>query len=111
MLILRLYLEGKQFRIRTDQESLKWILILSDGTDRLARWNLRPSEFDFDVVHRAGIKHQAVNEISCVRTTVEDQTYLHDDLYVLAIEEQESGGQAIHIITIHGNEEVPLRAT
>lgn len=56
VLMLRLYLERTRFAIRTDHDSLKWTLNLTDNTGRLARWCLCLSEHDFDVVHRTGIK-------------------------------------------------------
>lgn len=52
VLLLRPYLEGIRFTIRTYQDSLQWILNLSDATGMLASWQPRLSEFDFKIVHR-----------------------------------------------------------
>lgn len=57
VLVLRPYLKGTRFTIRVGQDSWKCTLSLVDATGRLARWQLRLSEFEFDVVHRADIKH------------------------------------------------------
>ena len=54
VLLLRPYLEGAPFVIRTDHDSLRWLLNIADVSGRLARWRLRLSEFDFEVVHRPG---------------------------------------------------------
>lgn len=51
----RCYLDnGKKFRVYTDHSALKWFLNLSNPTGRLARWGVRLSAFDFEVVHRRG---------------------------------------------------------
>ena len=46
VVILRPYLEGTEFTIRTDHDSLKWLLNLSDATGRLQRWRLRLQQFE-----------------------------------------------------------------
>lgn len=56
MLILLSYPEDTQSRTRTDHNSLRWILNLSDASGLLAQWRLRLSELYFDVVYGAGIK-------------------------------------------------------
>lgn len=53
--LLRSYLEVGRFIIRTDHDSLGWMLIVTDESRRLAQWRLRLLEFAFDVVHRAGV--------------------------------------------------------
>lgn len=52
VLLLRLYVEETISTIRTDHDSLKCILNLSDATGMLVRWLLRLSEFDFNIIHR-----------------------------------------------------------
>ena len=52
VLMLRPYLEGSKFTLRTDHDSLRWIMNLSDASGRLQRWRLRLSEYEYDVVHR-----------------------------------------------------------
>jgi len=44
--LLRPYLEGKHFIVRTDHDSLTWILSITPSEGRLARWRLRLAEFD-----------------------------------------------------------------
>lgn len=58
VLMLRPYLEGSRFTIRTHHDALQWILNMADATDKSARWRLRLSELEFDIVHRAGVTHQ-----------------------------------------------------
>ena len=83
ILLLRPYLEGTRFTIRTDHSALKWLLNLADSSGRLARWRLRLTEFEFDIVHRAGIKHQAADALSRLETTSTDETELRDEIPTL----------------------------
>lgn len=83
-LLLRPYLEHKRFTIRMDHDSLKWILNLTNGTGRLARWSLQLSEFDFKVVLRAGVKREASEVLSRLQTASEDDTQLEDNLPILS---------------------------
>lgn len=65
---LRPYLNGQRFTVLTNYESSRWVLSLADSNGRLQRWCLRLLDFDFEVVHRAGIKHQAADALSRMRT-------------------------------------------
>ena len=51
----RCYLLGSPFIIRSDHQSLQWLMNSEKG--RLARWALSMSEFDYKIVHRPGIKN------------------------------------------------------
>lgn len=72
--MLRTYLEGRCFTIRTDHDALRWILNMADATGKLARFCQRLQELEFDVVHREGIKHQAADALSRLGTKGEDQS-------------------------------------
>lgn len=60
------------FTIKAHHDSLNWILNLTDSTGQFARWRLRVSEYDFDVVSSAGIKRQDADAIFRLETTGED---------------------------------------
>lgn len=111
VLILRSFLKGTRFTIRTYQDSIERFLHLTNSTGGLARWRLLISEQDFDVIHVAWIKSKAADEFSGLRTTGEYGTYLDDDLPLLALDERKHGKQIIHKAAIYGNEEIPLGAT
>lgn len=64
VLLLQPYRDGGRFRIGTKQDSLKWRLNLLGASERLAHWRLRLSKLEFAVVHRAGAKRQATDELS-----------------------------------------------
>lgn len=42
-------------------------------------------EFDLQIFHRAGIKHQAVNTLSRLPTNGSDRTLIEDDISVMVI--------------------------
>jgi RNase H-like domain found in reverse transcriptase len=65
---LRPYLEGQNFIIRTDHHSQRWVLNLSDGQGRLARWRLRLLEFDYEVQYHPGALHHGADMMSRIRS-------------------------------------------
>jgi RNase H-like domain found in reverse transcriptase len=67
VLQLRPCFEGKHFVIRTDHNSLRWVLNLADAQVRLARWRLRPLEFDFEVQYAPGKEHHGADTLSRLR--------------------------------------------
>jgi hypothetical protein len=67
ILHLRPYLESRHFVVRTDHNSLRWVLNLADAQGRLARWRLRLLEFDFEVQYSPGASHHAADTLSRLR--------------------------------------------
>lgn len=55
---LQPYQKGTRLIIRIDHDTLKRILNLTYSTGRVACWRLRLSEFEFNVVHRAGTQQR-----------------------------------------------------
>lgn len=86
ILLLRPYLECVHFTVRTDHSALRWILSLTESTGRLARWRLRLLQYDFDITHRAGIKHQAPDALSRLPTTASDESPVLNDLPLLCVD-------------------------
>jgi hypothetical protein len=68
ILHLRPYLEGQKFIIRTEHDSLRWILKFSDAQGRLARWRLRLLEFDYEVQYHQGALHHGADMMSRFRS-------------------------------------------
>ena len=62
--MLRPYVEGSHFQIRTDHNALRWMMTLNDPQGRLMRWRLRLMEFDYEVVYRPGRVHQVPDALS-----------------------------------------------
>lgn len=72
------YLEGTQFTIQAEHDSCRWMLNIADATGRLTTWWIRLSGFDFDVLHHAGIRDQASEVLSPLRTDSTEKTLLND---------------------------------
>lgn len=65
-------LEITSLTMRTDHDFVKWIKNLTDSSGRLASSCLRLSKYEFNVVNRAEIWHQAADALSRLHTTDED---------------------------------------
>lgn len=85
ILLLRQFLEGTRFTVRAYHRALKWILSMADATEKLARSRLRLLEYDFKVIYRAGVRHQAADVISRVRTEGKDYLDIETDIPVKAV--------------------------
>lgn len=44
-----------------DHEALKWLVTVFDASEKLLRWLLAFSEFEFFIAQHARIKHKAVD--------------------------------------------------
>lgn len=51
VLLLRPYIEGSRLVTSTDHQELRRITDTNISTGRMARWQLRPTELDFEVQH------------------------------------------------------------
>ena len=62
------YLLGRQFLIRSDHSSLRWIMSFKNPENQMARWMEVLSQYDFRIEHRKGSKHvncDALSRIPC----------------------------------------------
>lgn len=57
-------LYGRKFIVRTDHASLVWLLRNPSPTNQLARWLETLSEYNFELVHRKGLKHGNADGLS-----------------------------------------------
>ena len=60
----RPYLSGKEFMVRTDHGSLRWLFGFKQPEGQIARWLELLASFDFDIVHRPGRKHGNADSLS-----------------------------------------------
>lgn len=58
------YLIGRRFQLRTDHQSLKWLLNFKDPSNQLARWQQEIQILDYEFVHRPGVKHGNADGLS-----------------------------------------------
>lgn len=93
VLLLEWYLEGLQFTIQIYHDVLRWILNKTDVTEELARWRLKLSEPDFEVVHRACVKRQVVETILRLPTFGMGEYLLEDDVSVLVVIKAQPEGE------------------
>lgn len=95
---LRPYLKENRFTVRTDHDALKWNLSLTDFAKRLARWRLGLAKFEFDVIHRTSIKHQAADAILRLNTSCKGESPLGNDLSLYAIDNFDNPPVSVHTV-------------
>ena len=65
----RPYLLQREFIVRTDNSSLKWLLNFRTVSGLLARWISQIADYNFTVVHRPGKQHTNADALSRVLIT------------------------------------------
>jgi hypothetical protein len=60
----RMYLLGKRFIAVTDHKPLKWIMSMNNPPQKLCRWLLTISEFQFDLEFRSGSENGNADALS-----------------------------------------------
>jgi hypothetical protein len=60
----RHYLLGRHFTVRTDHNSLTWLMEFKEPQGQLARWLEELSQFDMEIQHRSGKKHTNADSLS-----------------------------------------------
>ena len=60
----RHYLLGRRIALRTDHNSLVWLMRFKHIEGQLARWLEELVQFDMEIVHRSGKKHQNADGLS-----------------------------------------------
>lgn len=73
VLVFRLYLEENRFTVRPDLRALKSLLTMTNASGKLAWCNLSLSYFQFSIVHRVRIQHQAAEALSRLLTAGADK--------------------------------------
>ncbi|MCG8109893.1 MAG: hypothetical protein JAZ10_03920, partial [Candidatus Thiodiazotropha endolucinida] len=58
------YLLGRHFVLRTDHGSLRWLHNFKEPEGQVQRWLQQLSQFDFEIVHRPGVKHGNADAMS-----------------------------------------------
>ena len=67
----RHYLLGRQFVVRTDHNSLVWLMRFKLIVGQLARWLEELSQYDMVIVHRPGKKHGNADGLSRITDSIE----------------------------------------
>lgn len=79
---LRSYSKGARPAIETDHKAIRRVLTMAEATGKLVQWRLRILEIEIYIVQRAGIKYQAANALSRLKTRSENSTPLQDKVPV-----------------------------
>ena len=75
------YLVGRHFKIKTDHQSLKFLLDQTTSTPAQQQWVLKMMGFDYEVVYRKGTSNGAANALSRrPQGTLHAITTFHTDL-------------------------------
>ena len=80
----RPYIYGNHFTVLTDHSALSWLLTMKNPNNRLFRWLLYLSDYNFTVIHRKGKFHANCDSLSrnplpeTIR--IEQDSDLHDSL-------------------------------
>ena len=83
------YLLGRPFVIRTDHAALKWLHRTPEPVGQQSRWLEQLAAYDFQIVHRPGVKHanaDALSRIPCHQCGWEEDSR-SDEAVVTAVEE------------------------
>ena len=62
--VFRHYLLGRPFVLRTDHASLRWLRSFKSPEGQVARWLEALEEYQMEVIHRPGKKHQNADALS-----------------------------------------------
>jgi hypothetical protein len=60
----RVYLYGRDFTLVTDHKPLKWLMTNTKLTGMHARWANILQEYDFEIIHRSGLKNLDADGLS-----------------------------------------------
>lgn len=85
LFLLRPYLLGTRFIVRTDHTALKWMLHMDGAHGRLAQWRLRLAEFDYLVETRSGAAHHAADTMSRLTTSGADLSPIPEEIPCLTL--------------------------
>ena len=58
------YLYGRKFLVRTDHDSLRWLMSFKELEGQLARWLERLQQYEFEIIHRKGQHHGNADGLS-----------------------------------------------
>jgi len=85
LFMLRPYVQGTRFIVRTDHSALRWMLHMEGAHGRLACWRLRLSEFYCLVETRAGAAHYAADTMSRLATPAVDTIPIPEEIPCLTL--------------------------
>ena len=85
----RPYLLGHRFQLRTDHGPLKWLYQVKDPEGQVAWWIEKLQEFDFEVIHRRGLRHtnaDALSRLPCTQCGMLEGKDKNDTFPILSMQ-------------------------
>ena len=70
----------ERFLLRTNHQPLQWLQNFTESTGKLARLGLRLLEFDFKVVNRRVVVHQAADALSRLPSSISNDQATHYEI-------------------------------
>lgn len=98
-----LYTKKNCFTIRINHDSFQCIVSIADFIKRLARWRLKLSESDIDVIDCTGIRHQACDALLQLDTFGKAASAPEDDLPMYAIDKIDKPLVSVHTVAHEKN--------
>ena len=77
----RHYLLGKRVLVRTDHNSLTWLLNFKEPQGQLARWIEELSQYDLEIQYRKGSKHANADALSRIPQPGTCKYYKHGQFW------------------------------
>jgi hypothetical protein len=62
--MFRHHLHGTHFHLVTDHQPLTWLMKARDLSGQYSRWQMLLQEYDFEITHRPGVKHNNADTLS-----------------------------------------------
>ena len=84
----RHYLYGRQFTLRTDHSSLRWLMHFKDPEGQLARWMDVLSTYNFTFEHRPGKLHGNADGLSRAPKHCKQSNADHVDICIAKMEDE-----------------------
>ncbi len=101
ILHFRQYLLRTHFTMRTDHKPLEWLATVFDAHGRRGRWIDMLQDFNFKIVHRAGLKHANANALSRnpVGQAMDDEDF-HQEIQDDPVTQQGMGEAAEKVLAV-----------
>jgi len=107
--LLRPYIEGTKFLIRCDHKALKWILTTTACTNnRLNRWRILLSEFEYDVEYKPGPQHAVADALSRLPTEGLDPEPISQEIPTVGVTTQSEAVLDPRLPENRGTARIPL---
>jgi hypothetical protein len=105
ILHFRQYLHRTHFTLRTDHKPLEWLATVSDAHGRRGRWIDMLQDFNFKIVHKAGLKHANADALNRnpVGQAMDDEDF-HQEIQDDPVTQQGMGDAAEKVLAVRNDQ-------